>query len=220
MIMSLLTKVIDDHLSNYCGVGVKLSSAPFICSVPDSFLLQHCSEVVNLPAAFIALDLEDEAFLAIHLSDFVRERIVSAKDTPQLISTRDGLDSLLILIEEISHFHHYVECASDQMTISRFDLELQAELEKVAVCSLITSEIFGRSYIVELIKIIYNESLIHSDLTDYGRVSRIAERFWKHHLTKYGPMLLNDHLFRKNFKKFAQSMGTSKHDLLDKMTAA
>jgi hypothetical protein len=218
--LSDLTTMIEGHLSAYCGASISTPSFPFIKVLPNAFIEQHCPNVIHLPAAFLSLIDGDEVHLAIHLSDNINQSITSAESVASLLSKRQGIDALLILIEEISHFHHFIACASKGETVSRFELELVAELQKIAVCSLMANDLFGRSYLNELIQMVYSDSVIHSQMTDYEQISKLGERFWKQHLKKHGPTLLKERSFRLQLQNFTQNISQCKRQLIDNLTAA
>jgi hypothetical protein len=220
MLLNDLTTMIEGHLAAYCGASIWMRSFPFITELPPKFLQLHCPEVIDLPAAFVSLDEHDEAFLAIHLSDRVHLSITSANSAASLLASREGIDALLILIEEISHFHHFIDHTTKSETISRFELELVAELQKIAIASLIAHDLFGRSYLQELIHMVYSESMIHSQMTDYAKISKLGERFWKQHLKKHGPTLLKERSFRQQLQNFTQNISLCKRQLLENLTAA
>jgi hypothetical protein len=95
-----------------------------------------------------------------------------------------------------------------------------AELEKIAICSLMANDVFGRSYLAELIQLVYGESVIHSHVTDYGGVSKMSERFWRQHLQKFGPSLLKEASFRRQLQSFTRNTSQCKQHLLNNLTAA
>lgn len=215
-----LTTLIEEHLAAYCGASIHMQSFPFITKLPLKFLEMHCPEVIDLPAAFVSLNEQDEAFIAIHLSDRVNLSLTSADCAASLLGSREGVDALLILIEEISHFHHFIDHTARSETVSRFELELVAELQKIAICSLIANDVFGRSYLNELIHVVYSDSVIHSQMTDYVEISKLGERFWKQHLKKHGNALLQDRSFRLQLQNFTQNIRLCKRYLLANLTAA
>jgi hypothetical protein len=215
-----LANTIERHLSEYCGTAVQTESSSFISTLPQSFLREHCPDVVDLPAAFVSLLVEEEHHLSIHLSEPISGLISSAHDARSLLSHRDGLNAVLVMIEEISHFHHYINCAKQGKPISRFDLELVAELEKIAVCSLIANDLFGRNYTLELVKIVYGEFYIHSQMTDYNLISKLTERFWKLHLQHYGPSILKNQSFRQTLRKLTQNIMSCREQLSIDLIAA
>ncbi|MEI6397415.1 MAG: hypothetical protein WCO71_01475 [Pseudomonadota bacterium] len=148
--------------------------------------------------------------MVIHISEELAETLSAHQNLSTLLNHREGLDAFLILTEEISHFHHYVTSADKNTKLSRFDLELQAEIEKVIVGSLALIETFGKSQTQELILILFNESIIKGTLTDYALASKIAEKFWKDNIKKLGPSIVFDSRFRSIIRQAATLNGDDK----------
>ena len=220
MTLHLLSDKIDSHLAEFCGSPVSLASRDFIATLSEDFMSEHCPDVLNLPGSLVALNNSDEAFVTIHLSGDTRSILDRAGGAPALLGTEDGLSAALILIEEISHFHHFVERATNSLSISRFDLEVLAEVEKVAVCSLLLEESFGHNHIHQVIHKVFNESNFHGSITNYKLASKTAERFWKKSVLKYGSGLLRDLSFRNHLKVISKAHGDPGLQILQALEAA
>ena len=220
MTLYLLSDKIDSHLAEFCGSPVSLASRDFIATLSEDFMSDHCPDVLNLPGSLVALNNSDEAFVTIHLSGDTRSILERAGGAPSLLGTEDGLSAALILIEEISHFHHFVERATNSLSISRFDLEVLAEVEKVAVCSLLLEESFGHNHIHQVIHKVFNESNFHGSITNYKLASKTAERFWKKSVLKYGSGLLRDLSFRNQLKLISKAPGAPESRITEVLEAA
>jgi hypothetical protein len=201
---------IDFYLTEYRGLRSEHTVEHYIQNFSDDFLKACCPEALQLPAVFIADETRDEAFIGIHISQGLADTLSSHQSLGTLLNNREGLNAFLILAEEISHFHHYVTSADKNTTLSRFDLELQAEIEKVIVGSLALVETFGKSHTQELIHILFNESAITGQLTDYALASKIAEKFWKENIRKLGPSIVFDSRFRELIRQSALRNGDDK----------
>lgn len=217
----LHTVAIEQIIADYLGYTPTLSAASYLHTYNESVLTSYCPEVINLPAAFIVDEQSDETFIGIHISATLRQTLESQRDLCELLRDPQGLNAFLILAEEISHFHHYILMLEANKSISRFDLELQAELDKIVVAAVTMNHAFGQPYLVELVKIVFNQSTVHGTLTDYQLVSKIAEKFWKDNLTTLGPGLIFDRRFRDHFHKASRISGPEKRRLLaEKIRAA
>jgi hypothetical protein len=203
-------RAIEAYLTAYRGLRSEHSVEHFIQNFSDEFLRACCPEALELHAVFIADETRDEAFIGIHISEVLADTLSEYQNLSGLLSHREGLNAFLVLAEEISHFHHYVSSADKNTSISRFDLELQAEIEKVIVGSLALIDTFGRSHTQELIHILFNESTISGKLTDYALASRLAEKFWKENLRKLGPSIIFDSRIRALIRQAAVRNGEHK----------
>ena len=205
---------IEQIIRDYLAYKPKLSAVPYIHTYDKLLLESYCPEVVHLPAAFIVDEQVDERFIGIHISENLRQTLESRRDLSTLLNDRTGLNAFLVMAEELSHFHHYLEMLESNKAISRFDLELQAELDKIVIAAVTMTEVFGQPYLVELVKIVFDQSTIHGTLTDYNYVSKIAEKFWKDNLSKLGPRLLFDRRFRDHLHRASRISGSEKRRLL------
>jgi hypothetical protein len=207
--------VIESYLTDYCRMDSQLSAASFIASFSEAFLEEVCPEVRGLPAALIISESADEAYLEIHLSKEIYTKLMSEPNLPDLLNHREGLNSFLILAEEISHFHHYLRNAEIGAPVRRFDLELQAEIDKLVIGSLILNKIFGQSQTNQLTHILFNEVSFHGSMTDYALASKITEKFWKYHLTLLGKNMIFNSRFRRIIQIMTRTSGDEKIRLLN-----
>lgn len=215
---SHLTRLIEHvevHLAHYYGLDILTSAEGFLTSLPKSFLEAHCRDAIDLPAAFLVSTAEDEAMLAIHLDQKIIDSLAGSPNLASLLKSRDGLNAFMILVEELSHFHFFVSKADQDIGVSRFDLELQAEIDKLLIGSLTMRELFGSTQIIPLAQVLFNESKIHGSLTDYALASRLAEKFWKNHIKTFGQDLIFDSRIRRLMQSFARASGQEKRKIID-----
>lgn len=217
----IYASAIEHVIADYHGYSPQLSVVPYIDTYDTDFLKVCCPDALGLPATFIIDESNDEVFLGVHISTELRARLESTSDLSHLLQSREGLGAFIVLVEEISHFHHYLEMLNSNKQVSRFDLELQAELDKIVITAITMTKIFGKPYLVELVHLNFNQSMIHGSMTDYSSVSKIAERFWKNNLDSLGPKLIYDRNFRAHFHKASRLSGLEKRRILgEKISAA
>jgi hypothetical protein len=209
-----LTSIIENLISDYRGYKFTISSLPYIQTYPADFLKEHCPDAQSLEASFLVTTLEDETFLGIHLSQNISTILSGYNRLDELLKNPEGLNAFLILTEEISHFHYYIHMTQIGRPISLFDLEVQAELDKIVVTSLVMKTMFGQTHIRELVLLLFNQSTVTGHLTDYQLASRIAERFWKSHLSDFGPLMLFDPRMRAHLNRIFMATGEEKRQIL------
>lgn len=209
-----LASVIEELISDYRGYRFPISSVPYIQTYPLELLKEYCPEAQSLHASFLVTELEDEAFIGIHLSQNIAAVLSAFNHLDDLLRNHEGLNAFLILTEEISHFHYYIHMTEIGRTISHFDLELQAELDKIVITSLVMKKIFGQTHLRELVLLLFNQSTLIGHLTDYQLASRIAERFWKSHLSDFGPLMLFDSRMRAHLNRIFMATGEEKRQIL------
>ena len=208
-----IERLIDD----YRGHKSHHSALPYLANYSNEFLDEICPQAVGLPAAFLVEESSnEEAFVGIHVSTPIVDVLSNYSSPAELLTDRRGLTAFLILAEELSHFHHYINMAESNRTISRFDLELQAELDKVVISALALTDFFGRTHLRELIVLIFNQCSFKGTLTDYQLASKIAEKFWKEHVRILGPDLIFDQKFRAHLHHASRLTGEDKRRILDR----
>jgi hypothetical protein len=212
---------IEKTLIDYCAVPLQTNVAGYIQCFSDEFLSQTCSEALNLPASCIVDERSEDLFIGIHVNISLIETVNAHPSIDQLVSTNIGLNAFLTLIEEISHFHHILNRACSNSKISRFDLELQAEVEKAIIASIVVHNAFGKSHVQEIVTLLFDHSVINGTLTNYALASKLAERFLKENINQHGPNVIYDPRFRKLVQKAANYNGSDKIEILStKLSAA
>jgi hypothetical protein len=187
---------ISNILSEYSGVSAPIEIGDFVTTFTEERLETLCPDACGLSAALLTWVSDDEHLVAIHVSEQLVNKISSFSDLSRMLLDQGGMDGFFILVEEVSHLHQYILALSRNAGISRFALELQAELDKVVVAVVAFQNCFGFYKTQDLLDFLYRQSVIVSQLTDYSRVSRMAEQFWRQSLEVYGPTFLNNRNFR------------------------
>lgn len=208
--MAANARAIEQEICSYMSYESIYSSKDFIASLSDSFIKDVCPEAQNLPAALIVWEEKDIANVTLHLREDIFNTLDRNSINSSLLSTQDGLTAFLILIEEISHFHYYIRHAESETPVTRFEMELQAEIEKPITAALLMTKRFGRSHIKHLTKFIFDHSLFHGSVTDYKLASKIAEKFWKNHLQNLGEGIIYDSRFRRLVQMISRRTGYEK----------
>jgi len=209
-----LTSFIENLISDYRGYKFTISALHYIQTYPEDFLKEHCPHAQSLQASLLVNELEDETFIGIHLSQNISTILSGYNRLDELLKNPEGLNAFLILTEEISHFHYYIHMTQIGRSISLFDLEVQAELDKIVVTSLVMKTMFGQTHMRELVLLLFNQSTVTGQLTDYQLASRIAERFWKSHLSDFGPLMLFDPRMRAHLNRIFMATGEEKRQIL------
>lgn len=213
-------RLIESYMAGYMGINSGCPVEQYINCYPDEFLALVCPDALKLSAAFIANEAGHEAFVGIHISQEFVQLLDAHATLDTLLSSREGLNAFLILVEEISHFHNYVLSAESNGKLSRFDLELQAEVDKVIIGSLALIGTFGRPHLNELVHLLFNESIICCTLTDYALASKLAEKFWKKNLHQLGSNMLFDSRFRRLIQEASRKSGEEKIMILETIIQA
>ena len=206
--------MIEHELCPYLGYSPEQSSKDFVTSFSEDALREICPSVLNLPAALIIKETEDTCLVSIHLSSNLYSDLDRSPLNKDTLKTDHDVGNLLILIEEISHFHYFARHAESRTPLTKLEMEIQAELEKVIVASLIFNNLFGFSHVKSLTQKIFNESEFTGTLTDYRLASKTVELFWKKHLQSLGEDLVFNDQFRRLVRDISHTTGPQKMRLL------
>lgn len=208
------TSLIEAYLCSYLAYTPAYTAKDFVTSLTDDFLQETCPEAIDLPAALIVQEEIESLLISIHLRQDIYDTLNSISIDQSTLATDRGLSAFLILIEEISHFHYYARHAETKTPLSRLEMEIQAELEKIIVASLMFQKTFGRSHVKFLTQKIFDQSIITGSLTDYNTASKIAEKFWKQNLIVFGEDLIFTSKFRRSIQEISRRTGQQKQWLL------
>mgnify|MGYP001481575753 CR=1 FL=1 len=120
----------------------------------------------------------EDTFLGVKISDDVVDVLKQKNPLDQL--SRENLNALCVLIEEISHFHLILNRANMQKPITKIEIEWQAEIDKPLICADILKLQSGKTHIQPLIRLMFDESHIHAstDKERYEQANKFAGSFW------------------------------------------
>lgn len=132
-------------------------------------LIEQGIDVPTSPAALIIKQKPTEIFMGIYLSDFLS------------LHQDNQTQTMMILIEELSHFHYTIDRLQKAQQLSKLELELQAEIDKVIIGAQLLQHSEQRISVASLIQHFTDQTKIidHADAELYGESTRLAMRFWK-----------------------------------------
>ena len=213
-LIGLHSRMIESYLCSYLGYTPSQSSSDYVTSLSYEFLEEACPSVLDLPASLIVQENGDTAHVSIHLRGDIFELLDQNSIDQNFMTSNEGLSAFLILTEEISHFFYYLRHAESQTTVSRLEMEIQAELDKIIVASLVLANLCGKPQVRFLTQKIFVESQIHGDLTNYKPASKIAEKFWRRHLEILGDNILAHAGFRRFVQQISHKSGPNKQKII------
>ncbi len=109
-------------------------------------------------------------------SDIIRD--LEARDPLHALSSAN-IDAFCVLIEEVSHLHLVLNRASADREVNHMELELQAEIDKIIICSHVLAMQTGDPHLMPLSRQIFDAAEIAADLPQlYWTASKLAARFW------------------------------------------
>lgn len=97
------------------------------------------------------------------------------KNSPLLEINSKNLNDFLIVAEEISHFHFVLNRFDRMLPVSKMEIEMQGEIDKLVVCSYLLLKQSGKDHIEQLFSLLFDSSKIYApDAALYENSSRHA----------------------------------------------
>jgi hypothetical protein len=144
-----------------------------------SLLKAHAIEVPQSPAALIVKHDTDTAFVALYFNEDILKTLSIEQPTEKL--TLQNLNSLCVLIEELSHFHLFMDRATRDQPITKLELEWQAELDKVLIAGSMLFDQCQDAHMVALIRTLSVDArIVATDHQLYWDATCFTVRFWEH----------------------------------------
>lgn len=170
-------------MSRYYGFELQTSAADHLVS--RKTLLDVVDDAIGYPEwqALAAVWFEErgeEIFIAMHCDSSIVAALMQHDPCASLHS--GNLADFCILVEEISHFHLLTNKAAQQVALSRLELELQAEIDKVIVSADFLYHQTGECHIVPLVSVICREVACSDAL--YRQASVGAVQFFRHFMAR------------------------------------
>ena len=129
-------------------------------------------------AGLVVNEAGDEAFVGIFLDDGLLQKL--AKTPPMRELNHDNLDAFSVLVEEISHFMMLATRLSTNRGVSRLEMELQGEMDKMLTAATLLQHQAGDPHVEHLTHIMFDRSAVVSPWhrETYTEANRVAGRFW------------------------------------------
>lgn len=121
---------------------------------------------------------DEEMFIGVHIAD----KIVAMLEGNDPITNLDGknLDHFCVLVEELSHFHLILNRIADGKTVSRLELEWQAEIDKLLISSILLKEQSGKAHKPQLSLVLFDHATtLSSNKELYDTATKYAAKFWR-----------------------------------------
>jgi len=133
--------------------------------------------------------------------------------------TQNNLGLLLIVSEEISHFHMICQQAIANTMISRFDLELQSEFDKFIIAADLMQKQTGAYHSKHLARLIYDSSVSYVDDEIYDDTGRLAAAWWWSQINHLGDLTLHNARIRRALFEMRHLQGAAKLQYLNNTKA-
>lgn len=168
-----LARCIQIHLQKLHVVESSVNICDFLVS-EDEFKER---EALNPRGQVLLKEHSEDVEIAVVISEDIKEQLV-AQDPRKLLSLKN-LDAFTVVIEEISHFHMLCHRASIHQPLTPLEMELQAEFDKVVLCTQWLYKQSGDEHLVPLLRLLFDQSLFlnQSNIEIYRESSRLIANF-------------------------------------------
>ena len=179
---------VEDELSAYYGFPLLASAAEHVITRAElvealGAQAQAQPEWQSRAGVWLVPDRTEgteSVYIGISL-DAALTRVLSAAD-PRLTLDNGNLDAFCILIEELSHFHLLLNRVSAGRPVTRSELEMQGELDKLLICARTLKRQSGDYHVIALARTLYDRAqIVAHDPEPYVQATRFAARFWFGH---------------------------------------
>lgn len=174
---------IEVELSRFYGFELKHSVVDHVVSRSELGCVIG-KEVKSLPewnrraALWVVQDQSMELFVGVHFDQQLLDELDSVRPLKGL--SHENLDLFCVLIEEVSHFHLLLRRLTEGRSVSKLELEFQAEVDKVLISGSIVEQQYGDPHLIPLTKIIYNpKNAFVDDGERYYLANKMAAKFWQ-----------------------------------------
>lgn len=120
---------------------------------------------------------ENECFIGIYLPECIKSNLEANNPTIKLDDT--NINSTCTLIEELSHFHLFVNRAKQNRTTKKVEFEWQAEIDKLLICAQILKSQTNDFHFYSLFKQIHFNYSLENEGMHYEEANTYAGKFWK-----------------------------------------
>lgn len=120
---------------------------------------------------------QEGVFIGLHIAD----SIVTGLELANPLNTLDGenLDKFCLLVEELSHFHLILNRMAAKKSVTRLELEWQAEVDKLLISSIVLKNQNGVSHQNQLALALFDQAITTSSKKElYDTATRYAAKFW------------------------------------------
>jgi hypothetical protein len=120
---------------------------------------------------------KEGVFIGLHIAD----SIVAGLEHANPLNALDGenLDKFCLLVEELSHFHLILNRMVAKKSVTRLELEWQAEVDKLLISSIVLKNQNGYSNQNQLAVALFDHAITTSSKKElYDTATRYAAKFW------------------------------------------
>ncbi len=205
-----IAKTIDSLLNTFYSTQSDYCLSDYIYSDPD----------LECPIAQTIVDQTspNNIFLGIVFSNsFIESH--REENCPSESLCHDNLSLFSVIAEEVSHFRCIYRTSDAEKQISRFDLELQSEFDKLIAAMMLTNIQCGTHHALPIARLMLDSTSTYSPDPLYDRAGNIAARWWWSHLNVHRNDLLKSKEVARMLREICSYQGDKKLSYIENSTS-
>ncbi len=176
-----LIQTIQDQIESIYGIKTGASVLDYLISRNELSTLMPQSTLAALPKELFLVNPEpkDETIeVALYLADDLKSNL--STHNPLQALSQENISDFCTLIEGVSHFVYYLHKASLEYEITQLEMELQAEIDKFLLLSILTKSNLDENQ--QLLELLFENYLLHDHLDDdqkirYNTATDLARKY-------------------------------------------
>lgn len=176
-----LIQTIQDQIESIYGIKTGASVLDYLISRNELSTLMPQSTLAALPKELFLVNPEpkDETIeVALYLADDLKSNL--STHNPLQALSQENISDFCTLIEGVSHFVYYLHKASLEYEITQLEMELQAEIDKFLLLSILTKSNLDENQ--QLLELLFENYLLHEHLDDdqkirYNTATDLARKY-------------------------------------------
>lgn len=124
-------------------------------------------------------EAEPTCNLALYFPEHICNQLDSRDPIAEL--SRTNLNSLWVVVEELSHFLLLVQRSQKQQQTTALELEWQGEIDKVLMAAMLLSQQNGKSQTLDIAALLHHHCRLTSSDPVYQHAQYYAQKFWYRH---------------------------------------
>ena len=170
-----LTARIEGILASYYGFEIELSAC-------DCLLAPEPDDRTAAPFGALLVAQEDGLYVGLKFNQCTLEQAVVFDESEPYTPHR--INALLVIIEEVSHFHLLTQRARSDLATTQLELEWQAEVDKLIILPELVGESGGRVLLPGLRHFLVLgfklcDGLSPEETMRYREATRYLDLFWQ-----------------------------------------
>ncbi len=168
-------RFIEEQIQSYYALNASQSALDYLVNYEDLIEATGTKPQSSSAGLYLVAEAAEQCFMGLYLPQEVIHNI--EQNPPSLHLHNGNLNSYWVCVEEVCHFHQLLTRFEQKRVVSRLELELQGEVDKLLFAALLLQKQNGFCGIRLMAYLLFEKSVIFGDEL-YQEASRLAAQFW------------------------------------------